>query len=408
MNHLSHLRTALAVIGGLCALLSHIDAAPPDARTDYIDTTYTYNLGPTGARGWIYSTGNEWLWTPEGFTTESRQIMVTRIDSGSPAAGFLLVNDVILGASGTAAAPVAFTSDARKNFGRAIGEAEKSANAGALKLLIWRNGIPQMVQVTLPVMGAHSATAPFNCAKSAAIITKACTLLSTHDINSGYTESNAVIGLALLASVSSADPYSATVQSKVRTYARSLVSSYSDLTIPVNEMCAWPCGYTNVFLSEYYLATGDAAVLPAIRELTATRATGQSLFGTYGHGMAWSKSDGSSTHGYVPTYGALNQAGETVNLGIMLGRKALVAAGELATLDPEIDPATGIFKYTRWAASSLAYTVEYSTDLAGWDTATILESLGEPDSNGVQIVTVTLDPYTPPLGGKLFVRVKAE
>jgi fibronectin type 3 domain-containing protein len=326
----------------LLVLSASAEAAPPDLTDPgvLVDTTYTYNLGPTGARGWIYSTGNEWLFTPEGLTTESRQIMVTAIETGSPAAGNLRVNDVILGASGTAAAPVAFTSDARKNLGRAIGEAEKTANAGALKLKVWRDGaeLPAPVLLTLQVMGSYSTTAPATCPKSTAIITKACTLLASHPINSGYTEGNAVIGLALLACAAPGDAYYATVQSKVQTYARSLASQNLNLTIPVNQMVAWPWGYNNVFLSEYYLATGDRQVLPAIRELTATCATGQSLFGTYGHGMAWSKSDGSSTHGYVPPYGALNQAGETVNLGIMLGRKALAAAGD-ATLDPEIDPA---------------------------------------------------------------------
>ena len=335
----------LAGIGVLVLLLTlpaRVQAAPPDLTVagTLVDTTNTYNLGPTGARGWIYSTGNEWMFTPETLTSESRQIKVTQIDAGSPAAGQLLVNDVILGASGTASAPVAFTSDARKSLGLAVGEAEKSVNAGVLKLLVWRGGVllPSPVQLTLQVMGSYSATAPFSCPKSSAIITKACTLLASHSINSGYTEGNAVIGLALLACVSPTDAYYATVQSKVQTYARLVASQNLSLTIPLNQMVAWPWGYNNVFLSEYYLATLDAQVLPAIRKLTAICATGQSLFGTYGHGMAWSKSDGSSTHGYVPPYGPVNQAGETVNLGIMLGRKALAVAGD-ATIDPEIEPA---------------------------------------------------------------------
>jgi fibronectin type 3 domain-containing protein len=323
----------------LLTLSTEVRAAAPDLTAPgvLVDTTYTYNLGPTGARGWFYSTGNEWLFTPEGLTTESRQIKVTHVDAGSPSAGILQVDDVILGASGTAAAPVAFTSDSRKSLGLAIGEAEKTANAGALKLLIWRGGVTQTVQVPLQVMGTYSATAPYNCPKSAAIISEACALLATRTINSGYTEGNAVIGLALLACVSPTDPYYATVQTKVQTYARQVASQNLDLTIPVNGMVAWPWGYNNVFLSEYYLATGDAQVLPAIRELTATCATGQSLFGTYGHGMAWSKSDGSSTHGYVPPYGPVNQAGETVNLGIMLGKKAIAASS--GAIDPEIEPA---------------------------------------------------------------------
>ena len=340
MKYRATLRTALAALALLPVLLSNLHAAPPDATTDYIDTTYTYNLGPTGARGWIYSTGNEWTFSPEGLTTESRQIKVTQIEAGSPADGVLQVDDVILGASGTAAAPVAFTSDARKAYGLAIGEAEKTANAGVLKLLVWRAGavLPAPLQLTLEVMGSYSATAPYDCPKSTAIIQKACAFLEFHPINSSFNEGDAVIGLALLASVAPTDPTYATTQSKLQTYARSIAASNEHLTIPLDGMVAWPWGYQNVFLSEYYLATHDAAVLPAIRELTATCAKGQSLMGTYGHGMAWPKADGSSTHGYVPQYGAVNQAGETVNLGIMLGRKAIAEAGD-ATVDAEIDPA---------------------------------------------------------------------
>ena len=63
------------------------------------------------------------------------------------------------------------------------------------------------------------------------------------------------------------------------------------------------------------------------------------------------------------------------------------------------------FSYTRRAASGLTYTVEYSTDLTNWNPATVSESPGAADSNGVQTVTVTVS--NPALNGKLFVRVKA-
>ena len=75
----------------LLTLSTEVRAAAPDLTAPgvLVDTTYTYNLGPTGARGWFYSTGNEWLFTPEGLTTGSRQIKVTHVDAGSPAAGIL-------------------------------------------------------------------------------------------------------------------------------------------------------------------------------------------------------------------------------------------------------------------------------------------------------------------------------
>ena len=82
-------------------------------------------------------------------------------------------------------------------------------------------------------------------------------------------------------------------------------------------------------------------------------------------------------------------------------------------LDPttgaSVNPCTPLlgnqFSYTKRATSGLSYTVEYSTDLAHWNPASVSESVGAANSNGVQTVTVTVS--TPALNGKLFVRVKA-
>ena len=82
-------------------------------------------------------------------------------------------------------------------------------------------------------------------------------------------------------------------------------------------------------------------------------------------------------------------------------------------LDPtkgaSVNPCTPLhgtqFSYTRRANSGLSYTVEYSTDLSTWNPASVSESAGAADSNGVQTVTVTVS--NPALNGKLFVRVKA-
>ena len=88
------------------------------------DNKHDWNLGPTGARGWI------WGWNLE--TTDSRQILITRVDKGSPADGVLQVGDVILGVDGRP-----FAADARKAFGRAITQAETEEHKGVLKLLRW-------------------------------------------------------------------------------------------------------------------------------------------------------------------------------------------------------------------------------------------------------------------------------
>ena len=82
-------------------------------------------------------------------------------------------------------------------------------------------------------------------------------------------------------------------------------------------------------------------------------------------------------------------------------------------LDPAVgssaNPCTPLrgtqFSYTKRADSGLTYTVEYSTNLTNWNPATVSESAGAADSNGIQTVTVTVS--NPALNGKLFVRVQA-
>jgi len=107
----------------------------------------SWNLGPTGMSGWFYRTN--WTAKYDGWDTDlARQIEVMTVDAGSPAAGILQVGDVILGADGTGADPVAFTSDARKSFADAIGDAEANTPA-TLKLLVWRAGTTSIMSLTL-------------------------------------------------------------------------------------------------------------------------------------------------------------------------------------------------------------------------------------------------------------------
>jgi autotransporter-associated beta strand protein len=72
-----------------------------------------------------------------------------------------------------------------------------------------------------------------------------------------------------------------------------------------------------------------------------------------------------------------------------------------------LDPVTGNFQYTRRAtpaATKLTYTVLTSTTLAGWATGGATET-GFTTAGNIQTVTVNVT--TPPVDGKLFVRVEA-
>jgi len=159
-----------AVMAFLCAAGAHAEWQPPDVPdltkggTNFNDHAWT--LGPTGARGWMWESYLE--------TCNARQILVTEVDKRSPADGVLEVGDVILGLDGKL-----FDSDARKAFGRAITEAEKTDNKGTLKLIRWRKGTNANVTLKLQVMGSYSDTAPFDCPKSKKILEQGLRYLAT-------------------------------------------------------------------------------------------------------------------------------------------------------------------------------------------------------------------------------------
>ena len=75
---------------------------PPDLTVDQtVDRKLTYNLGPTGLRGWIYTRAADFRASQQGrTTTASRQILVTHVGKDSPADGVMKVDDVILGVGG--------------------------------------------------------------------------------------------------------------------------------------------------------------------------------------------------------------------------------------------------------------------------------------------------------------------
>ena len=293
-------------------------AAPPDlTQGNSVDRKQTYNLGASGLRGWIYTKAENNLDASQGrTTTASRQILVTHVGDHSPASGVLEVNDVILGVNGKL-----FANDARKSFGRALTEAEKAENGGVLKLVRFRAGKTENVQLKLRVMGSYSATAPYDCPKSKLILAEACQALEKEPME--QNQWGAVNGMALLASGKPA------YLPKVQSFARAMAAK--ELTEKGGG--AWDCGYKNVFLSEYYLLTGDKEVLPGITALTVKLARGQGLYGTFGHGFSDLTPEG-KLHGSIPPYGPVNQAGLIANLGIVMGKKCGVT-------DPEVVPAIG-------------------------------------------------------------------
>ena len=172
MRICTFLAIATTVGPGIFAARAPAAGPTPHPAGDTIDFTrgdkpgpaVDWNLGATGARGWIQGENEE--------TFHARQILITRVDEGSPAAGILQVGDVILGVEGRR-----FESDARRALGKALTRAETERGGGRLRVLRWRRGGTGEVVIRIPIMGSYGKTTPWNCEKSRRILDQACAYL---------------------------------------------------------------------------------------------------------------------------------------------------------------------------------------------------------------------------------------
>ncbi|CAN5880667.1 hypothetical protein BH11VER1_BH11VER1_31090 [soil metagenome] len=252
--------------------------------------THDWNLGATGARGWMFC--------DKMVTTAARQIRVTKVEPKSPADGTLLVGDVILGVAGKP-----FAYDPRTEFGKALTESEKN---GSLSLIRWRDGKSDTITLKLPVLGSYSATAPFDCPKSKLILEQGCKAIAARiTAGTGPREpiTRCLNALALLASGNS--EYLPLVRKEAE-----WASGFS-----ANDMQTWRYGYVIMLLSEYTMATGDQSVMPGLKRLALEAANGQSAVGSWGHRFA-------RPDGRLFGYGMMNAPGLPLTTSLILAREA--------------------------------------------------------------------------------------
>lgn len=279
------------------------------------ESPHDWTLGPTGARGWIF--------TSNGHSGEARQILITAVAKDSPAAATLAIGDVILGLDGKA-----FSGDARIHFANAIGAAESERGGGKLRLQRWRAGKTEEVVIALPVLGSYSATAPYDCAKSKRIFEAGCASLARRMGGANYARGldpipRTLNALALLASGNK--EYLPLLQKEARWAADFSAESFA----------TWYYGYVLTFLGEYVSATGDQSVLPGLKRLALEAANGQSAVGTWGHKFALPS-------GGLNGYGCMNQPGLSLCIGMALARDAGVK-------DPALDRAIAkAAAFLRW------------------------------------------------------------
>ena len=276
------------------------------------DESHDWNLGATGAHGW--------MWGSRGQTSGARQILITAVDSGSPAAGVLAKGDVILGVGGKS-----FDDDARVRLAKAITEAETDAAHGVLKLIRWRAGKTDNVEIKLAVMGAYSDTAPYDCPKSKRIFEQGCQAIAKKGLGN-VSIPNDLNALALLASGK------AEYRPMLAEYAKRVAE------LRLESMATWNYGYANMFLAEYYMATGDKSILPGLKRITLEAAKGQSAVGTWGHKFAM-------PNGNCNGYGCMNQPGLSLAISMVLARQGGIND---PVLDRAIDKAAS---FLRWYAN---------------------------------------------------------
>ena len=290
------------------ALLPVVQARPPKSvpNPDFTKgaeipqgATHDWNLGATGMRGWMYSN--------KLTTTGARQIKVTKVWPGSPADGVIMVGDVILGVGGKP-----FAKDARKEFGQALTATE--AADGKLALSIWRDGAAQNVTVPLQVLGAYSATAPYDCAKSAKILELGCESLAKRMADPKYKAGAIPRSLNALALLASGNPKYLPLVKREAEWASNFQSK---------GMATWYYGYVIMLLAEYQMVTGDDSFKPGLERLALEAARGQSIVGSWGHGFA-------EGDGRLGGYGMMNAPGIPLTISMVMAQGAGLNQKEVA------------------------------------------------------------------------------
>ncbi len=262
---------------------------------------HDWNLGATGARGWMFS--------DKMVTSDARQIKITKVEEDSPAIRILKVGDVILGVN-----KKLFSYDPRTEFGKALTVAE--AKSGLLSLLRWRDGKTEKIVIKLPILGSYSATAPYNCPKSKRILEEGCRSLADRISDLNYKPRAITRSLNALALLASGNPDYIPLVRKEAHWAKDYTT---------NGYKTWHYGYVIMLLSEYIMATGDQSVMPGLKRLAMESARGQSVVGSWGHKFALED-------GRLGGYGMMNAPALPLTTSLVMARAAGVK-------DPALDRA---------------------------------------------------------------------
>ncbi len=237
---------------------------------------------------------------PVGMGIELHQpafvMKIKNVEDGSPAAatGKFKPGQIIETINGQKLADI----DPRIQLGRIVAAAE--ASDGVIRFVVRDapDAGTREVVVKIPVLGAYRDTWPLNCPKSDKIVRNFADYLAKPGSNKGFSG----IGMLFLLSTGE-DKDLEIVRKWARGFAKKAAPTYS-----------WHLGYGGIPLTEYYLRTGDKAVLPAIQRWVDSAAQRQYLGG-------WSQRGGVGSVTYGGGGGHLNAGGTAVVTFLMLAKE---------------------------------------------------------------------------------------
>lgn len=264
-------------------------------------------LGPTGIMGTVTKT----------------TLVVDSAQSGSPADGKLAKGDEIIGVGA-----VKFT-DVKGDMVAAIDVAESEAAGGKMALML-KGG--RTVDITLPVLGSYSATAPWNCPKTDKIVAMTAesilkSLGEKRKKEEGSRLHPELLGLMATGEKKYIDAVARTIQEEK--WAHPDPAEVDTLVSGEDEQLylTWYWGYNLITLAEYHLLTGDKSVLPAIRIYALGLARGQDAGGLYGHRFI-----SPARFNRLPGYAQMNQPSLSCFMGMIMAKKCVID-------DPVLDQA---------------------------------------------------------------------
>jgi len=248
------------------------------------------SVGVTGIMATVTSSADD----PKKAKADTPHVVtVMEVLPGTPADGKFKKGDILESVNGVSLKVV----DPRHILGEQINISE--GRDGRMTFRVRRNGAARTVTIQLDPIGSYAKTFPINCKKSKAIVDQTAAFI----LSNGGPEGGITGALEALFLMSTGE---AKYMPVVKKYAVELASKPHGTS-------TWHIGYSGIFLGEYYLATGDTSVLPAIKARCDELAKGQ-WFNGWGHGTS------RCGPGYV-TGGTLNAAGDQALTTLVLARE---------------------------------------------------------------------------------------